>query len=467
MGGLLASLNTASTALRVFSRALNTEQTNVANASSPGYAAQSVNILPVGFGGNAGPNGDFIQLTSAGGVFADASVRAASSQASESQTRANTLSPANQLFDITGTTGILAALQQFGSAFSQLSVSPNNPALGAAAINAASNVALAFQSTAISLASQQAQVSATIQSTTAQINSLASQISRLNVQSTNLSSSVDPVIGANLRNSLDQLSSLIDITVTKNPNGTVTVLAGGQLPLIIGDQAYTLSANPDAAAGSQVSSSAGGSSPASFSGQLGALLQVQNGTLDALLGSGLGAGFSPGTLNTLAAGFASRVNTLLTSGVTASGAAGLPLFTYDPVNPQNAAATLAVDPTLTPSDLGLASTGASGVANGIANLLAALPASTAASDQISGLSAEGLFGSIAASVGQKLSDANTASTAAQGALTGAQTSRQQQIGVSLDQEAVNITADERAYQANAQVVSILNILTQTAVDLIK
>jgi flagellar hook-associated protein 1 FlgK len=462
MGGLLSSLTASSAALNVFSRALGTEQNNVANASTPGYAAQTVSIRPLGLAGNAGPNGDFIQLSSADSSFSDAAVRAASAQASESHTQSQQLSPVNQLFDITGSGGILAALQQFGTAFSGLSVNPNDSTLGAAAINAASNVALAFQSAANSLNTQRTQLDSSVQGTTAQINALASQISQLNVKQVS-QSPPDPAIDAQLRSSLDQLSSLVDVTVTHAANGSVSVLAGGQLPLVIGDRAYQLSVNPAAVPGSQVSSSAGGNSSVTFSGQLGGLLGVRNGTIGGLLGSG----GSAGSLNTLAAGFASRVNALLTSGVTSGGAPGVPLFTFDPANPQNAAATLAVDPTVTAAQLGVATGGVGGQANGTVNALAALAGSTAAADQIGGLSAEGLFGSIAASVGQSLSDANTASTAAQTASTSAQANRQQQIGVSLDQEAVNITADERAYQANAQVVSILNQLTQVAVDLIK
>jgi len=460
MSGLLSALQTASTALDVFSQALGVDQANVANVSTPGYAAQRANILPIDLSGNGASGSDFVTVSSSGNAFADATVQAASSQASESQTQASQLSPVNQLFDITGSSGILAAFQQFSTAFSNLSASPNDPTLGALALTAAGNVASAFQTVAAALGNQSTQVASGIQSTTAQINTLSANIAQLNVQ-TAASPQVNPARDANLRSDLDQLSSLVDITVTTAPNGSVSVLAGGQLPLVIGAQSYTLSANTSAAPGSQVSSSAGGNSPSSFSGQLGALLQTQNGTIAQLLG---GNG-QPGSLNTLAAGFASRVNTLLSSGVTGTGAAGIPIFTYDAVNPANAAATLAIDPAVTAGQLGLATTGAAAQSNGVANQLAALPGSTAVADQIGGLSAVGFFGSIATSVGQQLSDANTASTANQTTLTTAQTNRQQQSGVSLDQEAATITAYERAYQANAQVVTILNQLTEDAINL--
>jgi len=461
MGGLLAALQTASTALDVFSRALGTDQSNVANASTPGYVTQNTTILPIDLSGDGAGGGDSVSVTSSGNSYTDALVQAAGSQASSSATLVSQLTPVNQLFDITGATGILAAFQQFSSAFSSLSVNPNDQTLQANALTAAGSVASAFQSVTASLDSQQSQVDSQIQSSTTQINTLAGQIRQLNVQAAG-ESPINPGTDANLRSDLTQLSSLVDITVTKNANGSVNVLAGGQLPLVLGDQAYKLSANPAAAPGAQITSSAGGNSPATFSGQLGALLETRNGTLAQLLGSNA----SPGTLNTLASGFASRVNTLLTSGVTATGAAGVPIFTYDAANPSNAARTLTLNPSVTPAQLALATAGASAEANGVANALAALPASNNAADQIGGLSANDLFASIAASVGQQLSDAQTASTSDQTTLTSAQATQQQQSGVSLDQEATDITTYQRAYAANAQIVTILDQLTSQTIDMI-
>ena len=456
MGGLFASLQTSSTALEAFSQALGVDQSNIANASTPGYASQTANIQPIAtFGNGAGSNGgDFITVSSTGNAFSDAVVQAASSQASASGTQAAQLSPIDQLFDITGSTGILAAFQQFSTAFANLSVTPTDPVAGSEALAAAGNVASAFQTVAASLNTQSTQVASSIQSTTAQINALSANISQLNIQ-TVASAVENPATDANLRSDLDQLSSLVDITVSTAPNGGVSVLAGGELPLVLGDQSYALSASLSGAPGTQITSAAGGDAPASFSGQLGALLQTQNDTIAQLAG---GNG-QPGSLNTLAQGFADLVNNALTSGTNAAGGAGVPIFTYNAGNP---AGTLAVDPAVTVAQLGLASATES---NGVANQLAALPGSAAAADQIGGQSAEGLFSSIAASVGQQLSDANTASTADQTTLTTAQTNRQQQSGVSLNQEAVNVTDYERSYEASAQVVSILDQLTEDTINI--
>ncbi len=86
-------------------------------ATRPGKRRFPRSIFPAT---GAAPS-DYVTVSSSGNSFADAAVRAASSQASDSQTQAAQLSPINQLFDITGSTGILAAFQQFSTAFSNLS----------------------------------------------------------------------------------------------------------------------------------------------------------------------------------------------------------------------------------------------------------------------------------------------------------------------------------------------------------
>jgi flagellar hook-associated protein 1 FlgK len=459
---LFNSIDTASTALQVFSTALGADQLNVSNSATPGYAAVRANISPLGSSASGVSVADTVQLTSTGSLQADALVQAATSQSSESGASASQLEPVNQLFDITGATGILAALNQFSTAFANLSVNPNDPAGRASALNAASGVAVAFQNVSASLDSQRSSTDSKINGTVANINQLASQIRSLNV-TIRSQLQPDPGTDASLRNDLDQLSSLTGITVLKNDDGTVSVLAGGQQPLVIEDKAYTLSADPRAVPGQQVTSTGGGGSPASYSGQLGALLDFRNGPLQSLQG---GNGVS-GALNDLAKGFADRVNTLLTSGVTASGASGVPVFTYDSSSPNNVARTLAVDSSVTPEQLALASTGATAQSNGIASALAALPASTDSADLVNGLSAVSLFASIASDVGGQLSNARGQSAADQTTLTAAQAARQQTSGVSLDQEAVSITAFQRSYEASAKLISILDQLTSDEVNLIK
>jgi len=458
MSGLMSSLRTANSALQAFSTALGVESTNVSNSATPGFAALRATIQPIGNGGLSGGT-DSVTITSTGNARADAMVQAASSQAGWSSTQVAQLTPLNSTFDITGSSGVLAAFQQFSSAYANVATNPTSQPLRTIALQAANSVATAFRSAASSLGSAQAQANADVKSTVSQINNLASQIQQINVGKTSPGSE-NGGAETQLRNALDQLSSLVDITVQQNPNGTVNVLAGGQIPLVSGVQSFPLSLSTSAS-GNQVTAPGWAGSTASFGGQLGSLLQVTNSTIPSILGSST----QQGSLNTLAQSFADSVNTLFTSGQNPDGTPGTAIFTYDPSNGgANVAGSLAVDPSVTSSQLTL---GTATQSNGVANALAQLAGTTDPTQQISGLSPQDYFAQIAAGIGQQLSTANSQAGVDQTNLTSAQTTRQQQSGVSLDAEAINITADQRAYEASARLVSIINQLTEEEVQILK
>ena len=69
-------------------------------------------------------------------------------------------------------------------------------------------------------------------------------------------------------------------------------------------------------------------------------------------------------------------------------------------------------------------------------------------------------------MGQQLSDATTQSTSDQTSLTSAQAQQTSIEGVSLDQEAVNLTSYQRAWEASAKLVTVLDNLTLDAVNLV-
>jgi flagellar hook-associated protein 1 FlgK len=458
MSGLMSSLQTANSALRAFSTALGVDSTNVSNSATPGYMAQRATINPIGNGGSSGGI-DSVTITSTGSARADATVQAASTQAGWSSTQVAQLTPLNANFDITGESGILAAFQQFSSAYANAAADPTNQPLRSIALQSADAVATAFQSAATSLGSVQAQANLNVKDTVTQINALANQIQQINAGAS-LPSSNDGAAETQMRNALDQLSSLVDITAQQNPNGTVNVLVGGQIPLVQGDQVFPLTVSTSSS-GNQISAAGWNDATSVLGGQLGSLLQVTNSTIPAILGSST----QQGSLNTLAQSFADSVNSLFTSGQNADGTPGTALFTYDASNGgANVAGSLTVDPSVTADQLAL---GNATQSNGVANSLAQLAATTDPTQQINGLSPQDYFAQIASGIGQQLSTATSQASADQTNLTSAQAARQQQSGVSLDTEAINITADERAYEASAQLVSIINQLTEEEVQILQ
>ena len=185
-----------------------------------------------------------------------------------------------------------------------------------------------------------------------------------------------------------------------------------------------------------------------------------------VLGSMLGTATQTGTLNQFTTTVADTVNQILESGTvsTAAGAAnGTALFTFGNVTPNNAAATLQVNPAITGSQL--APVDSSGNANGNANQLAALESTPLA--PLGGMTLTQYFGQITSNIGQENQTATNNQTSQQQVLAQATTLVNQTSGVSLDQEAVNVLQFQRAYQASAQVLTVINTLADSVLNLIQ
>jgi flagellar hook-associated protein 1 len=196
------------------------------------------------------------------------------------------------------------------------------------------------------------------------------------------------------------------------------------------------------------------------------LLQTHNQVLASLLGDAQ----QPGELNRLAQTLADRVNQVLMAGSMSDGpppSAGTPLFSYDTSNATRAAATLVLAPGAAADQLAAIDPGLPYVSNGTALKLAALGNPQNAPDQIDNVSYVEFYGNLAAGVGRQLAASTDQQGIQQQVLTQAQGLRQQISGVSLDEQATLLVEFQRAYQANAQLFSVLNSLTQTTVNMLQ
>jgi flagellar hook-associated protein 1 FlgK len=167
--------------------------------------------------------------------------------------------------------------------------------------------------------------------------------------------------------------------------------------------------------------------------------------------------------------FADTVNQLLTSGNVSDGPpaqTGVPLFTYDSSDPTGIAASLAVSPSISGSQLAAIDPGPPEVANGIALALAGLADPQGASGEINGESFSEFYGDMASQVGSALSAATNQQQVQQSAVTQAQNLRQQASGVDLDQEAMTLVQFQQAYEANSKMVSVLDTLSEDLIDIL-
>jgi flagellar hook-associated protein 1 FlgK len=284
-------------ALQAFQNAINVTSNNVANASTPGYDRETVNLT------EAIPQSNGAATIGAGVVVSGinrAFSQAAANQLNTSQSSLGQLNAlqnySNQIDNLFGTTlgGLSTALQSFYSAFSDVANNPTSTASRQALIGQAQSVAGSFQNASGELNSLNTDVNSRITADVTQINSIAKAISALNGQIVTGTAQDGGQPPNELLDQRDQLvsslSQLVGISTTTDPNGALNVFVGNGQPLVLQGQttALTTVANQFNATQLEISNSASSAviSNNITSGDLGGLLaaraQVINPALNQL-----------------------------------------------------------------------------------------------------------------------------------------------------------------------------------------
>lgn len=459
MATLFSALRASAGALDVLNQSIDVAQNNVDNASTPGYAAQIATSEALPFDPASGLSGGVKSgpVESTRDEFAEQAVWQQQENLGVSNGMLDGLSSVQQLLNVTGQSGIPGALNQLFSDFSSWATEPDSSTARQQVLADAQTVAQSFNTVANGVQQASLANGQQIQSTVAQINQLSSSIAALN-QQIGTQPQPDAGLEAQLYNNLEQLSQLVNINVLTQSNGTVTVLTGSESPLVMGQTAMSLSASASGNGYAILDSSGNDISSNITGGSLAGLLQFQN-TVGGLIGNSSGQG----SLNQLAQSLADNVNQILTAGTTdnsSTATAGIPLFTYTSGN--TVAATLAVNPAITASTLAAAS---GGVANGAATALANLSSGTISS--LGGTTLTDYYSAIASGIGTLQSNASNGVTNGQQLVAQAQNARSQISGVSLDAEAAQLMQLQQSYQAVAKMISVVDDLTQSVINMIQ
>jgi flagellar hook-associated protein 1 FlgK len=471
---LFSTLHASLNALNAFQQSLDVAQNNVSNASTPGFAKQVATLEALPFQPQTGLIGGVQAGTpqSSRDEYLEQAVRYQSGVLGNFTAQSQALSGIEPIFDVTGQTGIVAALNNMFQSFSAWSANPGSAAARQDVLSKAQDLGTSFQQAAATLSSVTSNVSNNIDSTVSQINTLATQVLNYNLQHSQQGGNVNSGLDAQLHDTLETLNGLAGVTARFESDGSVTLLMGGQTPLVIGSHQYSLQSsysnpanpvNPNAPPAAHILDANGQDVTANVvGGTLAGLLTVRNTVLPSLQGDSQQAG----ALNQIAKKVADRVNQLLASGTDPSGNAGAPLFTYDASSGANTARSLAINPAITANTLAALDPGPPQVANGIALSLSNLGSSTAATDTIGGKSILDFLNGQTQIIGQQAADASSGQTVAQQSLTQAQSLRTQVSGVSLDAEAVNVMELQRGYQAVSKMITVLDGLTDTLINMV-
>ena len=477
MANLLSVLMSSSSSLDAYTKVLEVMQNNVANASTPGYARQSLPLIARPLDLAIGASGGVTTGTqqSARDEYAEQAVRTQNTILGREQQAAGSLTGLQSLFDISGNTGIPNALNQFFQSASAWGQTPSDEAARQTFIARATDVAQNFRNAAAGVDNLAHDTESQIHSTVDQVNQIVGRLQAYNHQILQ-SDSRDSGVDTQMHTLMENLSQLVDFSAVQQPDATTTILMNGATPLLVGDRQFQLRVglsvpaggiNPNPPANAYLLAADGTDITAKTTdGQLGALMDMRNRVLPSYMGDANQAG----DLNSMAKQFADRVNGLLTTGNISDGPPpqpGVPLFTYDTTNDTNVAKTLSVDPTVAPSQLAAISPGPPYVSNGVPLALSQLATPLAAGDEINGMSYSEFYGNMAANIGSQLQNASNGEQVQQSLLAQARDQRQQISGVSLDQEAMTLVEFQRAYQANSRFITVLDQLTQDTINILR
>ncbi len=453
MSSLNASLAVALSGLAAEQGALAATTNNVANVNTPGYSRE-VPVLTTNDPDVVGPLtfGTGVDLQSIESIR-DPILESQIQQETQTQGQLNSLVSALQQAQVNfnpSSGDIGTAISNFFDSINQLSGNPADLSIRQGVITAADNLATAFNTTANNLTAQRSSLDQGVVQTVGQVNQLSQQIAQINGQISNLQNAGESAgTFIDQRTQLiDQLSNLVDVSVIPTDNSLTLTTANGSL-LVSGQQSYQLTTQTDPSGVQDVYAQNADITSTITSGQLGGLLNARDQQIPALQNQ----------LDTLASGLANAVNGVQTAGFDLNGNAGTNLFNPPPAGGTGAAANLSVAIT-NPSLIAASSDGTSG-SNGNAEAMYAL--STQAI--VGGQTPTNYYSTIVLNVGNATSNATAEQTASSQILQQLNDQNSAISGVSLDEEAANMVQYQQAYDASAQVVTTINDMMYTVVNM--
>lgn len=476
MTATFLGLNTALRGLEVQQAAIDVTGHNIANASTPGYSRQSVEVgttdpisdttLATAQGGQLGTGATVEAIQRAHDGFVQQQIIYQNGAQGQQQTVSDTLGQIADVYNEPSDQGFGTLLSSYFTAWQGLANNPSDNASRATVVARGAALAAGFNSAASSLQALQGNQDKQVGQLVGQVNSITSNIAALNNQIAQVVATGQNANDlADKRDTLvNQLSQIVGITYTETPQGAANISLADGPALVQGTSSFNLGTAPDAAHPQFSAVTDANGQPVTVSGgQLGGAITARDVTIQGQLDS----------LNTLASNVANAVNTLHQANYDANGQPGVPFFS---VTAGQEASSLAVntaitgDPsTGTPPDYSKVAAAGSAPSSGGTN-----PEDGNGATAIAQLQEQPAAGQTTTVQAQYQGIISALGTAAQQAQTNVQTgslvlqhlqAQQSSVsGVSLNEEASNLIQYQNAYEAAARVISTMD---QTISDMIQ
>ena len=483
-----SALGVALSGLEAQQAGLDTVGQNVANANTPGYLDEQVNLSAVGSVQHLGFDEAAGAMPGAGVQVANITrldntylqQRSYTEQGTQGMLAAQQsgLQAVQQNFPEPSTNGLSGTLTQFWQSWSTLANNPADIPTRATLVQQASNLAGQLNQTSAALTQQGQQTVQDMSLTVGQVNQYAQQIAALNQQVTGPSAG-----GKDVNELLDQrdqlvskLSNDIGVNVSYGSNGTVNISTGGeqlvsgnnyqQLSLSKSGPPYSLTWSQDQSTYSPNSGSLGGMLDVvndyvpSYGSQLDQVAQSLMGSVNSLMSRGYDLNNNPGQPFFLGTGAADiQVNPAITANPSLIAAASSPTATGSTAT--NEDGTIAADVGELPnSQTATLSQPAGGwAAGGSASAWSGATSST-------GTEADAAYNQLVTNIGQATSSVGTNYTNQQAVTNNVNAALQSATGVNTDQELTNMVMYQNAYDASAKFISTVNTTLQTLISMV-
>jgi flagellar hook-associated protein 1 len=474
MLGLFGTLDLAQRSLAAQQEGLEVAGHNLANVSNPAYSRQRINIqtspdLPT----TIGPEGTGVQVvgiaqlrsalldlqiqneTSIGsylGAQQQALEDAQAGLGQEVSTESSSASSASASQASSGLTGLAAGLSDLFGAFQSLSTDPTSLAERQVVLMKAQSLAQQFNQTGQQLDTLRTSLSNSVESDATSINTLMTEIAKLNDQIVNAElggAGVANDLRDTRQSDLESLAKLVKIDTANQSDGAVNISVGGVL-MVSGKHVLDQVEAYDAGGGQVlVRSQNTGLTITPTSGDLAGNIDVRDGAVATLQSS----------LDSLASQLIAKVNTVHAAGYNLGGTNGADFFSGSDAGSMAVNTALLNDPSLVQASSTSSATGDNGVALALAQL---------ANQSIAGLGNQTFsqsYDQTVAQLGQNLASTNSQVTNQQLVQNALSQQRSSVSGVSIDEEMTDLMKYQRAYEASAQLVSIVNSLLETTINM--
>ncbi len=469
MGSPFLGLNIAFRSLMAQQQAMEVVSHNVANVNTPGFSRQEPVFCAEGpytvpeatritQAGQVGMGVQVTQIRRLNQSFVSRSIWMEEQALGQWEVMRESLQHIEAIMPEPSEGGLSNTLDQFWGAWRDLSADPESVALRAAVSEQGARLADVIRTYSEQMAAYREELNTQIQSYVQDINDIVKEIAQLNNQIVAVRAVGDqPNDLLDQRDQLvDRLSELCSVTYTEEEGGTATILMGGHY-LVMRDEAAVLEAVPSVGdpallavqwVDRSVEVRPGG-------GKLGGILEARDNAISGVLAS----------LDEIAVALVDEVNAVHSSGYGLDGSTGLNFFEG------TSAATIRMSADV--ADVSrLATAGEDplnpGSPTGPGDGSIALAIAQIANQPVLGggnITISDQYRMMIGRIGLQAAHAEANQDASETMVAHLRDRRDQVSGVSLDEEASNMIRYQRAYQAAAKMITVVDQMIETLLNM--